>query len=57
MDKPTDYLDQMIAWEQGGLTEDETCELFQYLLESRIIYQLQGSYQRTANALLDAGLI
>lgn len=57
MDKPTDYLDQMIAWEQGGLTEDETCELFQYLLESRIIYELQGSYQRTANALLNAGLI
>jgi hypothetical protein len=51
-----DQLDAIIAYEQGELDEDETIELFQGLIDSGLAWQLQGSYGRAANALLDAGL-
>ena len=52
-----DQLDKMIAWEQGSLDEEDTCALFQNLMDSGLIYSLQGIYQRTAQSLIDAGLI
>lgn len=41
-------LDAMIAWEQGELDEEETTALFQRLVESGLIWQLQGCYGREA---------
>lgn len=52
-----DYVDKIIAYESGELDEDGVVELFQELLDSGVLFHLQGSYQRTAQALLDAGLI
>lgn len=52
-----DQLDKMIAWEQGDLSEDETIALFQELVDSGLAWKLQGVYGRTANALIEAGLI
>ena len=46
-----------IDWEAGRLTDEQTAEGFQHLLDSNVVWQLQGCYGRTARALLDAGLI
>lgn len=50
-----DLVDSIIAYEQGELTEDETVEMFQHLLDTGKISALQGHYQRTAAALIEAG--
>lgn len=53
-----DLADRLFAYEAGELeSEEEMVELFQDLIESGWIYHLQGSYQRTAITLDDAGLI
>ena len=53
----TGLLDQMVAWEEGELSDDATIELFQRLVNSGLAWQLQGSYGRQAAAMLDAGVI
>lgn len=45
----------MIAWEQGELSDEETIEMFQELINTGLCWQLQGCYGRTAKALIDAG--
>jgi hypothetical protein len=50
-------LDQIIAYEQGELDRDETIELFQNLLDSGLVWKLQGHYGRTADRLLHMGMI
>lgn len=50
-------IDSIIAYENGELDSDETLALFQDLVDSGIAWQLQGSYGRTARALIDAGLV
>ena len=47
----------IMAYEQGDLDYDETVDLFQDLLDSSMVWQLQGHYGRTATQLLEAGLI
>ena len=49
--------DDIIAYEAGELTEDEALDLFQNLCDTGLISQLQGSYQRQAQNLLNQGLI
>ena len=47
----------LIAYEQGELDEQETVELFQGLLDSGLVWHLQGHYGRQCVALIDAGLL
>lgn len=49
--------DQIIAYEQGDLSDDDTLALFQDLVNSGLCWKLQGHYGRAAMQLLDAGLI
>lgn len=44
-------------YEEGLLDFDETLELFQDLVDSGLAWRLQGSYGRTAQALLDNGYL
>ena len=48
-------VDKIMAYENGELDEGEMLELFQELVDSGIVWQLQGSYGRTAKMLIDAG--
>ena len=52
-----DQLNQIIAYEQGDLDEDETLALFQNLVDTGLAWTLQGHYGRTAASLLEAGMI
>lgn len=52
-----DEVGAIIAFEQGELGEQEALELFQHLVDNGHAWQLQGSYGRTANDLIEAGLI
>lgn len=47
----------MIAFEDGELEEGGVIELFQALVDNGMAFRLQGSYGRTAAAMLEAGLI
>ena len=50
-------IDMLMAYEAGDLNEEKTVELFQNLIDSGLIFGLQGSYMRTARELVEAGLI
>ena len=49
--------DNIIAYENGELEEDEVISLFQELVNSGLAWQLQGHYGRTAASLIDVGLV
>ena len=51
-----DIVGQIMAFEQGELEDGEIYALFQFLLDSGMIYSLQGSFQRMAEDLLLAGM-
>lgn len=50
-------INDIIRYENGELDESATIELFQSLLDTGVLYGLQGHYHRTARQLIDAGLI
>jgi hypothetical protein len=50
-------VDKIIAYESGELSEPDTIALFQELVDSGLAWRLQGSYGRTAAALIGAGLV
>lgn len=45
----------IMAYEDGELSEEETIAGFQKLIDSGLAWQLQGSYGRVAQALIEAG--
>ena len=52
-----DIVTKIMEYESGGMNETEVIEFFQHLLDENIISAMQGSYQRTASELLEAGYI
>jgi len=55
--KKPDQVDLIMAFEQGDLSDVDTIKLFGQLVKSGLAWKLQGSYGRTAKALIDAGYI
>ena len=53
----TDLTSMIIDYECGSLSEEETIDLFQKLVDNGMAWTLQGHYGRTARALIDAGLV
>lgn len=52
-----DSVGNIMAYEAGELSHDASIELFQHLVDTGLAWQLQGSYGRTAAALLKSGEI
>ena len=49
-------VDKIIAWESGEMeTREEVISLFQELIDNGMAWTLQGSYGRTAEALIREG--
>ncbi len=45
----------IIDYENGDLDETEVLDLFQDMVNTGVVWQLQGSYGRTAQQLISAG--
>ena len=52
-----DLVGKIMMYEDGEMDEEGMIDFFQTLLDNGMIYSLQGTYQRTAQSLIDAGLI
>ena len=52
-----DLVDRIMDYEGGEMPEDEAVELFQHLVDTGLVWQLQGHYGRTARDLIQAGLV
>jgi hypothetical protein len=50
-------VDQLIAYEEGQITQDEEVAFFAHLVETGVCWHLPGHYQRVAATLIEAGLI
>lgn len=57
MTDDNDILNRIVAYELNELTEGEIIDLFQEMVDTGLAWSLQGSYGRTANALIDEGVI
>ena len=50
-----DKVDFIIAFESGEVDDDQLIEGFQAMIDDGSVWSLQGSYGRTAAALIEAG--
>lgn len=50
-------IDEIIAYENGELSDEQVLDLFQDLVNTGMAFRLQGHYVRTAMMLLQEGLI
>ena len=50
-------VDQLIAYEEGQIPEDQEVAFFEHLVETGTCWQLPGHYQRVAATFIEAGLI
>ena len=47
---------EIIRYENGELDDEEVVALFQALIDENVVWYLQGSYGRTAAALIQSGV-
>jgi hypothetical protein len=51
-----DVVSKIMAFEEGEMEEVELVEFFQEIIDSGLVWQLQGFYGRTAMDLINNGL-
>jgi hypothetical protein len=51
-----DTLQFIMDYEDGSLSEEQVIEGFQDLINTGIVWELQGSYGRMAKSLIEQGL-
>ncbi len=52
-----DLVGNLMAFDEGELDEQATITLFQYLVDTRMAWKLEGRYGRMAIALIDKGVV
>ncbi len=52
-----EMINNLIRYETEGLNDDELIEFFQHLVDTKLAWQLQGHYGRTAQALIENGWV
>lgn len=55
-DSSFDEVSFIMEYKGGDLGYDETVDGFQHLIDSGLVWKLQGSYGRTAHALIEDGV-
>jgi hypothetical protein len=56
MIREKDFIDLMIEYESGELTDKETLNMFSTIIKQHgMMWSLQGHYGRTASALIEDG--
>lgn len=55
LNDPRCSVDKIMDYEDGKLDDEGVIELFQGLIDTGMAWQLQGSYGRTASALINNG--
>ena len=56
MNQVDNTVDFIIAYEGGDLDDDAIVDGFQAMIDSGLVWQLQGSYGRQAKAMIKAGV-
>jgi len=56
-DTGMNVLQGIMDYENGEMDGVDVIDFFQHLVDTGIINHLQGSYQRTAQQLLEAGML
>ncbi len=51
------FIEKILQYENGTLKDEEVVELFQHLVDTGIVWELQGSYGRMAEYLIEQELI
>mgnify|MGYP001573812725 CR=1 FL=1 len=51
-----DMVSEIIAYEEGDMTDEEIVTFFQRLIDSGLAWTLQGSYGRQAEYLIKIGV-
>lgn len=51
-----DIVDEIIEYEAGKMSDEETIVLFQKLIDTGMAWTLQGYYGRHAHSMIEAGL-
>ncbi|MCP4486996.1 MAG: hypothetical protein GY820_06715 [Gammaproteobacteria bacterium] len=56
--KDYDVVSALMDFESGMMEDvDDVIKLFQHLVDTGIVWRLQGSYGRTAQTMIDSGVI
>jgi hypothetical protein len=55
MERTKDLIDQMMEYESGELSDQETLNMYSEIIQHGMQYSLQGHYGRTASALIQDG--
>lgn len=52
-----DLVDKFVRFENDEMEDDETIDFFQYLVDTGMVWRLQGSYGRMAQYLIEIGVV
>lgn len=52
-----DVIDAVMTWEDDDASEEDRLNAMQRLIDSGVVWSLQGSYGRAANRLIEAGTL
>lgn len=56
MTREPDIVDEITDYEQDNMSDDRMILFFQRLIDSGLVWNLQGSYGRTAAELISRGI-